>query len=191
MQSYSAAAMAAALQASATAPSAAVVHSMDSPELPSPSVMITRSRAPERRSVVFDARDVVLGRTARVRIDPLRNAELGFGFLQRAGDFDVVLLGSAGAVGEHVGLGLGKRREGAVRLTLLRLPIETVGTLDDAAGERRALLYERFLFRRGVAPLRRFQTAPFALARHGGILRQNRRRWRKIISRWRAARRAR
>src|SRR5438874_10485879 len=106
--------------------------------------------------MVFDAGDVVLGRPARVRIDPFRDAELGFGFLQPLGNFYVVLLG--GAAGEHVGFRLGERGEGSVRLALFRLPVEAVGALDHVASEWCAFLDGRLLFWRSGPPLWRFRT---------------------------------
>src|SRR5207248_6282250 len=92
-----------------------------------------------------------------------------------------VLLG--GAAGEHVRFRFGERGEGPVRLALLRLPVKAIGALDHVASEWCAFLDGRFLFWRGGAPLWRFRTAGFALARHERILRQNRRRRRKSFHR--------
>src|SRR2546427_8777034 len=103
-------------------------------------------------SVVFDARDVVLGGAAGIGIDPLVDAELGLGFLQRLGRLGVL---GGGAAGEEIGLGLGERRERAVHLALLlRFPVEAVGSLDDAALQRCGFGGERFVLRRLGAGLR-------------------------------------
>src|SRR5256885_16644322 len=130
-------------------------------------------------SVVFDARDVVLGRAAGVGVDPLGDAELGFGFVQALRRFRVFAFGAA--VGEHVGLGFGERRERAARLAFLcrRLPVEAVGPLDHATGKRRALLLLERRLGSASALLALFRTRGAATAWHGRILRQNCRRWRK------------
>ena len=50
--------------------------------------MIAYGRRPPVGSVVFDVRDVVFRRAARVRVDPVGDAELGLGFLQRFARLD-------------------------------------------------------------------------------------------------------
>jgi hypothetical protein len=71
---------------------------------------IITTPTPNSNSVVFDVRDVVFGRTAGIRIDPVRNADLGLRLLQAFAGLEVAF---ARAAGEAVGLGLGSRREGS------------------------------------------------------------------------------
>src|SRR5260221_8820410 len=83
-------------------------------------------------SVVLDAGDVVFGGAAGVGIDPLVDAELGFGFLQRLAGLEILAAG-----GEHRGFRIGTGGEGAVSLVLARrFPVETVGPLEHATARR-------------------------------------------------------
>jgi uncharacterized protein with HEPN domain len=83
-----------------------------------------------RASMIFEPRTFFFRRLLRLRIDPVGDADLGFGFLQGLARLGAGLLGA-----HHVGQRIveGVERSGLV-MPVLAQPEVAVGTLHDAAG---------------------------------------------------------